>query len=298
MQNPLRAAKAAVLATVLLAMAHNASADETKTTTRVAVHKVTGEDDARRAMLLRHSLLAELGKLEGVDVHDALAPDAAPGGETTCPGEELSCLARLAQALGAEEVVLGNMAQMDHSRMLVLKRVRIADGEVVGATTKRVTGDDGEGLLLTLGKAVEELYPEHTVKAGLTRGVPEEVMSRWSPPPLRPIVVWTGVALTVAAAGTAAGFGIAKTRAEDDFNAYAKSSAQTSGSHLRELEDKAHDRTSAANYALGATAVLAVGTAVAALFTDWRVDPDWLVVPVAGTGSQGGLTMSLAGRWH
>ncbi len=264
---------------------------------RVALYRVEGEPSPRRARLLREGLLRELHKLDGIEASDALGRSSSATEEISCPQKQRTCLARLAAALGADEVVKAAVATIGDSRVLTLQRVRLADAEVVQAATRRLKDDGGEGLMLVLGATVAELFPDHGLKGGTKRGVELALASRWSPPPIRPWLFWSGVVATGAAAATAVVFSVSAKQAQDDYNAYARggnSRTAISGHDLVAKGQVAKRRATITNVAWIGTAALAVGTAVLGLFTDWGKDPDWTVVP--GDGGTVGLGTTWGGR--
>src|SRR5688572_13992362 len=84
----------------------------------------------RQADLFEAALRSEIGKLEGVEL--VTHPPEEAGGPG-CVEQTQSCLARLASALGADVVVVGQTARMGASRVLTLKRMRIQDGAIEGS---------------------------------------------------------------------------------------------------------------------------------------------------------------------
>jgi len=249
---------------------------------RVALHALTGEADLRRAALLRGALQRELEKLEGLVVADALSAEARSDRSNECADSASpSCLTRLAAALGADEVVRGNVAYLGDTAVLSLKRIRLRDVVVVQATTRRLAADNGVGLLLVLGEAVQDLFPERRAKAGEHLGVPIAVASRFAPSAVRPWLVWSGAAATALAAAGGGAFALSARSAEKDYQRFIAIAATTpvDGRTLIGLADRARTRTTYANLCWGATAVLGLGTALLGWFADWGADPDWLVVP-------------------
>lgn len=181
---------------------------------RVAVQDLKATDvDLRLVKVASDSLLIELRKLKGVSVIgmdeirimlEQEANKAAMGCE-----DEDSCLADIASAMGAEELLAGTVASVGDELVFGLRRINQEEARVVGSVSKRLKRGDGEELLAAIGPVIAELYPDRALRAGQTRGVAEEVALKLNPPPLPPWVFWsmlaTGAAVSMVAAGLLSG---------------------------------------------------------------------------------------------
>jgi hypothetical protein len=190
-------------------------------------------------------------------------------------------------------VVTGNATALGESKVLALKRIRIQDATMQGAVTRQATGGRGEEYLLLLGDAVAELFPDHRAHPSVVRGVPAEVVERWSPRPLAPGFFFAGVGVTTASLVASIVFWSMAKEAESEYQALAKKGVTEPirGAELVALGDQAESRARMANIGLGVTAALAVTTALVYTFVDWGSDAEIMpmLAPLPRSGAAGGV---------
>lgn len=118
-----------------------------------------------------------------------------------------SCLAEIAEALGADALVTGSLVAVDTTVQVAWKRIEPASASVTQTYTNTLQSGGGEEVLAAVGPAVEVLFPDLPLRQGAERGVAPEVALRLNPPPVVPWITWTGVGVTgaLAIATTAAG---------------------------------------------------------------------------------------------
>jgi hypothetical protein len=104
-----------------------------------------------------------------------------------CEGDS-SCLAEIADALGADVLIVGRMSKVGTEHVFAVRRIDQARAAVDGAFTDRLQPSGGEEFLAAIGPAVEQLLPDVPMRPGMKRGVSEKVLLRLRPPPLQP---WT-----------------------------------------------------------------------------------------------------------
>ncbi len=251
------------------------SSDPTPPMRLAVYHAPDASLDARHQQLFFGQLLRELGKLEGVTAVSA-STEAAPPAEGC--HEDRSCLARLATAVGGDVVILAKTTRLGETKALSLKRLDMKTGEITGMVSRTMSGGEGEELLLIMGSAVAELFPDRPLASGQSRGVPEAVAARWTPDPLPPPVFYAGLGATAVAAATGVLFGLEVKNAQRDYQRFtdtATSSGQViDGAALRRQEEHLHSTARNANIALASTVVLAVASGVIYAFTDWDAEAD------------------------
>lgn len=243
---------------------------------RIAVYDLdlSGVDE-RVGRIVMTSLLAELRKLSRASVMgmseirtmlDLEAQKQAAG----CSADE-SCLAEIADALGADVIVIGTLARVGDEHLFGLRRIDEKSASVAAGIHKRMQAKDGEEFLVAIGPAIEELFPERDLRPGTVRGVTREQVLRLNPPPLAPSFFWWSAAGAGAAASLAlvsAGSGVLLW---SDYRALVErsKSEEVNGGDLV-------TRQTAATVSYGAAAVLGVVGATAAAvagmsvpFVDW-----------------------------
>ena len=223
----------------------------------------------RSARLVADNLVVELRKLAGfsvVGMSEVRAMLAAEGDrESMGCREGVSCLAELADALGADVLITGRLGRLQGQTVLSMRAM------VVGEVEERLVDAGGEELLAAVGPAVERLFPEVPLRSGQTRGVPREKARLLNPPPLP---VWSTVSVA-ASAGVLGGIGVVagllavSTLADAQQIVDASASAPVSGSVVVLRQQDANAQALTANISLAAAAGVAVTAGVMALFTDW-----------------------------
>jgi hypothetical protein len=251
------------------------TADPPRRVVRVAVRGLlASSEDERLASVTTDAIVAELRKLTrlsviGMDEVRALLDLEAEKQLVGCSDE--SCMAEIVEALGADVLIVGQVQKIGDGRVFGLKRLDARHPEAATQVNQQLDAEDA-AVLAMVGPAIEQLFPEHPVKVGETRGVAPTLHLRLSPPP---VPVWATV--SVAAGGlvalAASGGAVAVNQVlRADAVALAKSSTledPVSGRDLVEREGAvgAAFVTAVAAGVSGAVVVAVAG--VMALFTDW-----------------------------
>ena len=243
---------------------------------RVAVYEfeATGVDP-HVGTIVTDSVVSELRKLKGVSVVSmdevrAMLDVEAKKQLTGC--EESSCLAEIADALGADGVVIGTLAAVDGAHIIGMRRLDQKEGKALGSVNQRLEGAGGEEYLAAVGPAIEQLFPEFPLKPGQTRGVAPEVALRINPPPL-PVAVFYGAAAVTGALVVAAGAaGVMNGVERGSLDTYLQSGKgqPLDGAVFVDKQGAVVNTAAAAWACLGGAVVAGGATAVVALFTDWN----------------------------
>lgn len=179
-------------------------APKAKRLLRVAVYDIESQDFEKRiTSVVTEALLAEIRKLEGVSVvglDEVRALLELEANRQLAGCSDASCLAEVAGALGADEVVIATVAKVGDGTVFGARRLSQRTAQVGGQVSKRLADADGEELIAGIGPVVEELFPDIPLRAGMARGADPELALRVHPPPLSPVVFW-GVVLTTGAVG-------------------------------------------------------------------------------------------------
>ena len=258
------------------AMEGTASTVSAKKARRIAVYQIehAGFDD-RIATVITDSIVAEVRKLEktsvvGMDEIKAMLDLEAQKQLAGC--SDVSCVAEIAEALGVDGVIIGNMAIVGDGIAFGLKHIDQHSAQTLGQAARRIDGVDPADVLAAVGPVVQELFPDVPLKPGAARGVAAEVALRIHPPPLAPWVFWS-LAGTSAAA-LAGGAALTAWNASAYASAQQRTQASVAGPDAdgQALNaDIGAVRTSFTGLvvAYAAGTVLAAGATVTALFTDW-----------------------------
>lgn len=232
--------------------------------------------EPRVARIFASSLVFEVRKLErtsvlGYDEIRAMLDVEAERQLTGCTGEESSCLAEVANALGADIVVMGALTRVGDTHVIALKSIVQDEAQAQGTFNKVVPAGTGEELLAEVGAAVAELFPHSALRAGQVRGVSKDVARRLSPPPLpTPVTVGLGAfgAALLAGAGVAAVF---QQQTYADYVALANASrtSPTSGALVVETGERAVLAEQVGWGLLAGGAVVVALTAALLPFTDF-----------------------------
>ena len=229
--------------------------------------------------VVSNSLLSEIRKLEGIsaigmdeirEMVDFESQRQAMG----CDSND-ACMAEIAGALGVDEIITGQLSEEANGRSLVLRRIDQRRAEIVHSDNQRLTIGDGEEFLLAIGSAVETIYPERPNRPGTTRGVPDKVLLRLNPPPISATATLTslGVSLATLVVG-----GIYTYQAQQEANFYNSGGGLSPGYYdgdqrqaINQAQANAQNYTTIGNASLIAGGVLALGSTVMSLFTDWEL---------------------------
>jgi hypothetical protein len=115
-------------------------------------------------------------------------------------GEEKSCLAEIAGAVGADVLIVGGLVDVGGETVLSLKRIDQKSAAVAQQVSVRLAkGGNGEEVLAAIGPSVEKLFPDLPLRPGEKRGVSPEMALRLNPPP---VPVW-GFVTSASIAGAA-----------------------------------------------------------------------------------------------
>lgn len=246
------------------------------------IHTPSGDITPRQAGLFEAHLRLEIEKRVGLTVVQR-APQDEGTDDASCV-EKPTCLAQLAKGLGADIVVFARTARIAGDSVVTMKRLRILTGEIEQTTTRSLTGGDGQEMLAAIGAMTAQLFPERSTVDGALIGVANSDVVRWTPPPVKPWMFWTGVGATAAGVACVVVFSVQKSNAEQDFRDLTNQQV-VAGIELRDAIDRANSARNHANIAIGATAGLAVTTAILGYFTDWHRERDTeLLVGPTGAG--------------
>jgi hypothetical protein len=234
--------------------------------------------DARVASVFTESLLVELRKLQrvsviGTDEVRAMLDFEAQKQLVGC-NEGDSCLAELADALGADAVIVGGVVHLggeDGETVVTLKRVDQRSAAVSQQTNKRLKSAGGEELLAIVGVVVEELFPDVALRDGQQRGVADELAVRLHPPPLPPWAFWSAAGASGVAAASTAVAGVWWAASQQGFRDVAEQSRSqpTPGARVKEREDTLIAAEVTTWVCAGSALVAAVVAGGMVPFVDW-----------------------------
>jgi hypothetical protein len=244
----------------------------------VVVNELERSDDLpeRTGRIVADNLVAELRKLGGISVVSMDEVRAMLEMESErqllgCSEDSSSCLAEIADALGADVVLSGGIATLDGARVFSLRRVDQRRAAVTGQVEERLVAAGGEELLAAIGPAIEKLFPELPLKVGASRGVPRERARLLNPPPLP---VWStlavggaGLATVVSGAGALAFANAALASGQKLVDSSRE--APVDGLLVVEQEQTAATFSSLGAGLIAGGVVVVTGAGVMALFTDW-----------------------------
>lgn len=242
--------------------------------------------DERVGHVMGSYLVEELRKRERVSVLDGseirvLIGDATKGENARSSSIERcsdeACFSEVAEALGAESVVVGTLTQVGTDIVFGLRRIDQSKQEVTATFLQRVPAQDTTALLPLVGKSIAATFPDLAVRAGQTLGVDERAAAVLNPPPLPPVVsgglyaltatsaVAGGVLLSIAAV-SAVGY---ETDLQRFKAAGSDASSDDENAALRAREDVFYGSQIAGFGAVSAAVVFGVAAVVTGAFTDW-----------------------------
>jgi hypothetical protein len=245
---------------------------------RVAVYEATPSDEVslRVARVVSDSLLAEVRKLERIsaigtaEIREMLEHESQR--QLLGCEDDTMCLNELAGALGVDEIVTITLEVVGNQSHVRISRLDVLSASPLGAYNRQYAPAGGEEFLAAIGPAIQELYPDHALRPGRTRGVSPEVARQFNPPPLPRWVFVTTASLagvtTVAGTVFSITFADAQRQYTDTINQSLVTPVQAS--QVLTLSDQVERRAQAANIAWIATGALAVTAGVQALLTDWH----------------------------
>ena len=270
---PLCALVLAQSSTAPTAPAAAAAAD--RKAVRLAVYelKVDGVDE-RLGRVVTDAVVLELRKLKRVSVVSmeevrAMLDLEAQKQLLGCADD--SCLAEIADSLGVDGVVIGSLARLGDEHVFGLRRIDQREAKALGQVAQRLKAEDGEEFLAMVGPSVEELFPDHPLREGQTRGVAKELALRLNPPPLPPWAFWSTVAVAsglTLATGASVAVNVVLLQQVSQRQDEAKTTP-VSALELKSLREQ-NDLAAWVTVGLAGTAVAAGATAGAMMaFTDW-----------------------------
>lgn len=241
-------------------------------TLRIAVTELEAAGiEPRHARVVEASVLAELRKLRRTstigtrEIKQMLDLEAR---KQLLGCGDVSCLAEIADALGVDVLIAGGISRVGDENVFSLKRIDQRRAVVTAHVERRIAVGNGEELLVAVGSAVAELFPEVPLKAGTTRGVAKEMALRLNPPPLPTPVFFGGLALTAASLTTAGVFGGLNIAWQSDAARY-----RGAPDYQQAVFDDKNDAIDSMAYgfyaAVGSAAAFGLATTVSALFTDF-----------------------------
>lgn len=253
-------------------------AADAKKIAHVAVNEFAVRDvDAHVARIVMGALVTEMRKLQGLavlstDEVKAMVAQAADQALLGC--DDKACLSELAEAIGADILVIGTIARVGDEHVFSMRRIDQALGKVDGSVDRRLPAGSGEELLAIVGESVQALFPERALRPGRERGVDRELARRLNPPPLRPWIFWASAgAASAAVVGTGALSAFAFF-AQEDYRAFAQRGRVETiqGVVLQQKGQTLELAALSTNAMLATSAVLVATTGVVALFTNWDDD--------------------------
>jgi hypothetical protein len=251
----------------------------------------------RVAQVLGTLLVAELRKREAVSVLDrgelmALLGDGegTAGNVRSCSVDQ--CFAEVADALGADVVVVAQLTQIEGQVLFGLRRIDPQKQEVTGSFLERVPADNTDALLPLVGKSITATFGDLSLRAGQTSGVDERATRIMNPPPLPPILsgsLYVGTAIAGVVTVAAAVVGVGSAVSYDAALVEAARSTQSANSdENRLLSGYAQTFFSAQTVGLvglGAAVVLGAAAVITGLSTDWQGDGAVVVEPTRSGAS-------------
>lgn len=272
------------IATLLVALSSTSTsalaAEPSTKPLRIAVYKLEAVAiEPQVARVTEQSLIAELRKLQRCSVlaYDEIQSMIDLESQKQLVGcTENSCLADIAEALGADVLVTGGVAVVGGQAQVAWKRIEPATATVTQSYTASVVVDNGEEVLALIGPAVEQLFPDLPLRASATRGVDPALAKKLNPPPLSPWIMQTTAATTgvLAVATGAAGvlWFVADGNLKDTY-ATAKSTP-VSAAQVTTQQEQTQLSNGAFWIGVGLTTVAAAATGMMVPFTNFDAEND------------------------
>lgn len=241
---------------------------------RVAVRSLeVGGADKRLGVLTTSGLEHEFAKRLGVSVI-VLDTDPALNAEARarlaiCPDD--ACVANIAAAVGADDVVIGTLKRGSGGHNLELRRLRALPLSPV--STYSGTAVDDEGTVRLVGAAADGLFAEHARRVDTTPGPSTELIARLTPPPVPPVATFVVAGVAVVGLGVTVAAVIVNQLAFAQGQTLAQNSSlasPASGAELATIEQSVATSFGVIVGAGIATGVVAIGAGVLAVFTDYN----------------------------
>jgi len=238
----------------------------------------------RVAQVLGTLLVAELRKREAISVLDSGELRALVGDGKSTAGDVRGCsvdqcFAEVAEALGADGVVVAQLTQLEGQVLFGLRRIDQQKQEVTASFLERVPADDTQALLPLVGKSITATFGDVPLRGGQVAGVDERASRIMNPPPLPPILsgsLYVGTAVAGAATLVAAGVGVFSVVGYntllDEAARSTTSAASDENKTLRDHEQRFGIAQVVGIAGLGATVVLGAAAVLTGMSTDWQND--------------------------
>jgi hypothetical protein len=244
---------------------------------RLAVYELKADGiDTRTARIVTDALVAELRKLQRVSVvsmDEVKAMLDLEASKQMVGCDDDSCLAEIADSLGVDGLVIGNVTRLGDEAVIGIKRLDQRSAGVVGTATQRLKSADGSEFLAAVGPLVESAFADIPLRAGARRGVDEAIALRLHPPPLPVWVYWTDAIATGATLATGLGVVIMNRVAVADHDQFVAATLETQspvrGSDVRAKQDVIVGTAVASWVLLGAGLLGGVSLVGLVPFTDW-----------------------------
>jgi hypothetical protein len=171
--------------------------------------------------------------------------------------QEMSCLAEIGGALGADLLVIGTLGKFGATYLLSLQLIETRAAKVKQQASLKLTGKSDDELLEAVSKAVEQLFPPAVVPAPVAATTaPIAVVSEPVAPKKSHILPWTLIGVGAASAVVAAVGGI------EVLNYLSFNNSLTNGTESAADAAQAQSKHGTAN-AWAATSLVLVGVAAA-----------------------------------
>lgn len=256
----------------------NVSTSRNQKALRVAVYDFElAAVDVPIGAVVTDSTLAEVRKLSGIsaigmdEIRDMLSHEANK--QILGCEDNSECLAEIAGALGVDQLVTGKLSRVDDGTAVVFRRIDQNRATVLETFEQRLTGASGEEFLATVGPAIEKLFPDHHLREGAERGVPDEMALRLNPPPVPTWGFYSVAGTALVSASVATGFGVAALVSKDRFEttvAAGSADSPANGAEVVGFENDFRSQRNLSNAFWISTGVLAIATGVVYFFTDWE----------------------------
>ena len=232
----------------------------------------------RVAQVMGAFLVAELRKREGISVLDSSELRALVGDGTTTAGDvrgctQDQCFAEVAEALGADGVVVAQLTQLEDEVLFGLRRIDQQKQEVTGSFLERVPVDDAAALLPLVGTSIAATFGDVALRPGQTAGVDERAGHVMNPPPLPPLLsgsLYAGTAVAGGVGVTLLGVSLVSFLEYDGNKArFASANDADENSRLQPIQDRFYLSQVAGFVGVGAAVILGTAAVVTGLSTDW-----------------------------
>lgn len=247
--------------------------------TFVLLSRFSDEVTPRQREIFEASLKQEVEKYEQQRVVSLEAK-----GEPDQCSAQLSCLARIAEALGANRLLEAKVSRSGDLDYVSLTLISFPNGEVLGQASG--TSDQRSGATSLLGELGQKLFSGVPLKPDMVAGTPVAVSKRWHPRPLPKALFISGSAVAAATLIASLSFGIVTFAGQADYSAYAAQGRVSTidGAVLNQKGARLEALALTTNILFASGLALTALSALAAVFTDWGSDKVLLEVGVGSVG--------------